>query len=57
MFGVMQLSYFVLSDYDNVNPVLSSILNRKEVNGLNIQSSSNTNYHLSARLLGNGFTS
>jgi hypothetical protein len=29
MFGVMQLSYFALSDYEYVNPVLSGVLNRR----------------------------
>jgi len=29
MFGVLQLSYFSLSDYDFVNPIFASILGRK----------------------------
>lgn len=29
MFGVLQLSYIVLSDYDYLNPVLKGMLNRR----------------------------
>ena len=29
MFGVLQLSYLALSDYDYINPVIRGMLNRR----------------------------
>ena len=57
MFGVLQLSYFILSDYDFVNPLLLGVLDRKEVNGLNTQSSSPGSASISSRVTLNGHTS
>ena len=57
MFGVLQLSYFILSDYDFVNPLLLGVLDRKEVNGLNTQSNSPGSASISSRVTLNGHTS
>ncbi len=57
MFGVMQLSYFSLSSYDYVPPLLASILTRREINGLNVNTATKVNYNIPARVFANGFTS
>ena len=56
MFGVLQLSYFSLSNYDYVPPALMGILQRKEVNGLNIQTSSASDNNIPSRVTSNGYT-
>jgi cytochrome b subunit of formate dehydrogenase len=56
MFGVLQLSYFSLSNYDYVPPALMGILQRKEVNGLNIQTSSTNDSNIPSRVTSNGYT-
>lgn len=57
MFGVLQLSYFILSDYDYMNPLLLGVLNRKEVNGLNVYSGKTGSPSISSRVILNGHTS
>lgn len=57
MFGVMQLSYFILSDYDYINPLLIGVLDRKEVNGPNVSPSSSGSSSISSRVLLNGHSS
>jgi hypothetical protein len=56
MFGVLQLSYFSLSNYDYVPPALMGILQRKEVNGLNIQTNSASDNNIPSRVTSNGYT-
>lgn len=56
MFGVLQLSVLILSDYDYVSPVLIGILGHKEVNGLNIDSGRVGSPKISARVQLNGYT-
>lgn len=56
MFGVLQLSYFSLSNYDYVPPALMGVLQRKEVNGLNIQTSSANDNNMPSRVTSNGYT-
>jgi hypothetical protein len=55
MFGVLQLSYFSLANYDYVPPALMGALQRKEVNGLNVGSSAN-DANIPSRVNANGFT-
>ena len=57
MFGVLQLSYFSLSTYDFIHPILTSILGKKEINGLNIAGNFNKNEEISPRVQANGYTS
>ena len=57
MFGALQVSYLILSDYDYINPVFRQILGRGEVNGLNLARPSQTNPLISNRVVYNGFTS
>lgn len=56
MFGVLQLSYFSLSNYDYVPPALMGLLQRKEVNGLNIQPSSPNDNNIPSRVSANGYS-
>ena len=56
MFGVLQLSYLSLSNYDYVPPALIGVLQRKEVNGLNIEGSSSSST-LPSRVIANGYAS
>jgi branched-subunit amino acid transport protein len=55
MFGVLQLSYFSLANYDYVPPALMGALQRREVNGLNLGSSARDS-NIPARVNANGFT-
>lgn len=55
MFGVIQLSFFILSDYDYVNPLLIGVLGRSEVNGININSNNKGSSSISSRVTLNGF--
>jgi hypothetical protein len=55
MFGVLQLSYFSLSNYDYVPPALMGVLQRKEVNGLNIQTNSASDNNIPSRVSSNGY--
>lgn len=55
MFGVLQLSVLILSDYDYVNPLLIGILGHKEVNGINIDSGNTGSSKISARVKLNGY--
>lgn len=55
MFGVLQLSVLILSDYDYVNPLLIGILGHKEVNGINIDSGTNGSSKISSRVKLNGY--
>lgn len=57
LFGVLQLAFFTLSDYDSVNPLLASVLNRKEVNGFNQNIDLSAALSLSERVISNGFSS
>jgi len=41
MFGLVQLSYFIMCDYDYVNPLMLGVLDRKEVNGINVDDGEN----------------
>lgn len=55
MFGVLQLSVLILSDYDYVNPLMIGILGHKEVNGLNMDSGRIGSSKISARVKLNGY--
>jgi hypothetical protein len=57
MFGVLQLSYFSLSNYDYVPPALIGLLQRKEVNGLNIGTSASPSSSIPSRVTANGYNS
>ena len=57
MFGTLQLSYLILSDYDYINPVFRQILGRNEVNGISKASGSTGNPLMSYRVVYNGFNS
>ena len=57
MFGLVQLNYFILSDYDYINPLMIGMLGRKEVNGINVDDKEKGNLAISARVLLNGITS
>lgn len=57
MFGVLQLSYFSLSNYDYVPPALMGLLQRKEVNGVNVKTSSPSSDLIPARVSSNGYSS
>lgn len=57
MFGLVQLNYFILSDYDYINPLMIGMLGRKEVNGINVDDKEKGNPAISARVLLNGITS
>lgn len=57
MFGVLQLSYFALSNYDYVPSTLLGLLQRKEVNGLNIATSASPTPFIPSRVSSNGYTS
>ena len=56
MFSVIQLSFLILSDYDYINPLQIGALDRKEVNGLNIDNNAVGSSKLSSRVILNGFT-
>jgi hypothetical protein len=55
MFGVLQLSYFVLGNYDYVPSALLGALRRSEVNGLNLNSGTEEE-SLPSRVSSNGVT-
>ena len=57
MFGVLQLSYLALSDYDYINPVLRGMLNRRQVNGYNVNDGSSGSQSISDRVIFNGYSS
>jgi hypothetical protein len=57
MFGLIQLSYFIMCDYDYVNPLMMGVLDRKEVNGINVDDGKTNSPNLSARVRLNGITS
>lgn len=55
MFGVLQLSYFALGNYDYVPSALIGVLQRSEVNGLNVKGRA-LQESIPSRVSTNGFT-
>lgn len=56
MFGLLQLSYFSLSNYDFVPSSLTGLLKRKQINGLNVRKLMSSN-SIPSRVSTNGYSS